>query len=123
LRKAAGHDDPDAQNTLGQMYEGGEGVQQNYNLAAKWYRTAAEHVRDFGGTGQGRNNLGLLYLAGLGVLKDYVQAYLRFSLAEFETNVSYAKAQMTSAQVQEAMRMVAEWRSHHLAQYGCRTPS
>jgi TPR repeat protein len=36
LRKAAGHDDPDAQNTVGQMDEGGEGVQQNYNLAAKW---------------------------------------------------------------------------------------
>jgi TPR repeat protein len=62
LRRAAKHGDPDAQNALGQMYEDGEGVAQNYVVAAQWYRKAAEHVRDFGGAGQGRNNLGLLYM-------------------------------------------------------------
>jgi len=34
---------------LGQMYEDGEGVHQNYVMAAKWYHQAAEHVPDFGG--------------------------------------------------------------------------
>ena len=86
------------------MYEHGEGVPQNYVLAAQWYRKAAEHVPDFGGAGQGRNNLGLLYMDGLGVPKDYVQAYMWFSLTNFETNLSSAKAQMTPAQVLEAER-------------------
>jgi hypothetical protein len=113
LRKAAAHGDPDAQNTLGQMYEDGEGVEQNYALAAKWYLKATEHVPDLGGAGQGRNNLGLLYLDGLGVPKDYVQAYMWFSLANTEENLSYAKAQMTPAQVLEAERMAKEWKSRH----------
>jgi len=38
----------DAQTSLGQMYEDGEGVEQNYALAAEWYRKAAEHVPDLG---------------------------------------------------------------------------
>jgi TPR repeat protein len=95
------------------MYEGGEGVERNYVLAAKWYRKAANHVPDFGGAGQGRNRLGLLYLDGLGVPKDYVQAYMWFSLANVEENLSYAKAQMTPAQILEAERMAAKWERHH----------
>src|SRR2546421_12367026 len=76
FRKAAEQGHPDAQASLGQMYEDGEGVEQNYALAAEWYRKAAEHVPDLGGAGQGRNDLGLLYMQGLGVPKDYVQAYM-----------------------------------------------
>jgi TPR repeat protein len=113
LRKAAANGDPDAQVSLGQMYEGGEGVRQNYKLAAKWYRKAADHVPDLGGAGQGRNNLGLLYLDGLGVPKDYVQAYMWFSLTNFKENLTYAKAQMTPTQILKAERMAAEWKSHH----------
>jgi uncharacterized protein len=95
------------------MYADGEGVPQNYALAANWYRKAAEHLPDFGGAGQGRNNLGLLYMDGLGVQKDYVQAYMWFSLANAETNLSSAKAQMTPTEVLEAERMAAEWKSSH----------
>ena len=113
LRRAEAHGNPDAQVALGQMYEGGEGVPQNYVLAAKWYRKAAEHVPDFGGAGQGRNHLGLLYMQGLGVPKDYVQAYMWFRLTNFETNLSYAKAQMTPAQILQAEQMAAEWKSQH----------
>jgi Sel1 repeat len=112
LRKAAAHGDADAQNVLGQMYEDGEGVQQDYVLAAEWYRKAAEHVPDLGGAGQGRNNLGVLYLHGLGVPKDYVQAYMWFSLTGSEANLSYAKAQMTHAQLLDAKRMATEWKSN-----------
>jgi len=36
----------DAQAGLGQKYEDGEGVEQNYELAAECYRKAAEHVPD-----------------------------------------------------------------------------
>jgi len=95
------------------MYQDGEGVPQNYVQAAKGYRMAAEHVPDFGGAGQGRNNLGLLYLDGLGVPKDYVQAYMWFRLTNSETNLSYAKARMTPAEILEAERMAAEWKASH----------
>jgi len=113
FRKAAAQGDPDAQNALGQMYQDGEGVRQNCADAAKWYRMAAEHVPDFGGAGQGRNNLGLLYLNGDGVPKDYVRAYMWFKLAAHETNLPYAKAEMSPAQIVEAERMVTEWKRSH----------
>ena len=111
--KAAAQGDPDAQNSLGQMYQDGEGVQQNNSEAAKWYRMAAEHVLDFGGAGQGRNNLGLLYLNGDGVPKDLVQAYMWFRLTGPQTNLPYAKAQMTSQQIAQAEHMVAGWKRSH----------
>jgi TPR repeat protein len=113
FRKAAALGDPDAQNSLGQMYQDGEGVQQNCTEAAKWYRMAAEHVPDFGGAGQGRNNLGLLSLDGNGVPKDYVQAYMWFRLTRHQTNLPYAKAQMTPAQIVEAEQMATEWKRSH----------
>jgi TPR repeat protein len=113
FRKASAQGDPDAQDELGQMYQDGEGVQKNCAEAAKWYRRAAEHVPDLGGAGQGRNNLGLLYLNGDGVPKDYVQAYMWFKLTAHETNLSYAKAQMTPAQIVEAERMATEWKRSH----------
>jgi TPR repeat protein len=113
FRRAAAQGDPDAQNSLGQMYADGEGVQRNYTLAAKWYRRAAGHVPDLGGAGQGRNNLGLLYMDGLGVPKDYVRAYMWFRLANFDPNLSYARAKMTRAQILKAEQMATEWRSHH----------
>jgi len=112
-RKAAARGDPDAQNSLGQMYEDGEGVRQNYTLAAKWYRRAAEHVPDLGGAGQGRNSLGLLYLDGRGVPKDYVQAYVWFRLANTDANLSYAKSLMKAAQILAAEQMAAEWERRH----------
>ena len=112
-RKAAAQGDPDAQNSLGQMYEDGEGVPQDYRMAAEWYRKAAEHVPDLGGAGQGRNNLGLLYMQGLGVPKDFVQAYMWFRLANSETNLSEAKSQMNPAQILDAERMATEWKSHN----------
>src|SRR5437763_1149769 len=113
LRRAAEHGNPDAQICLGQMYEDGEGVPQNDVLAAKWYRKAAEHVPDFGGAGQGRNKLGLLYLKGLGVPKDYVQAYFWFSLSPSQANLSYAKAEMSPSQISEAERLVQRWKEQH----------
>jgi TPR repeat protein len=113
LQKSAKQGHPEAQASLGQMYEDGEGVKQNYALAAKWYRKAAEHIPNFGGAGQGRNNLGLLYLNGFGVPKDYVQAYFWFTLANSESNASYAKAYMTQRQIAQAERMANDWKSRH----------
>jgi len=94
------------------MYESGRGVAQNYVTAAEWYRKAGEHVPDLGGAGQGRNNLGLLYLDGLGVPKDYVQAYYVARPGERE-NSTIVEAKMTPAQVSEAQRMVEERKKLH----------
>ena len=113
FRSASAHGDPDAQNALGGMYENGEGVKQDYLRAAYWYRKAAEHIPDRGGAGQGRNNLGRLYMDGLGVPQDNVQAYMWFSLTNSQTNLTEAKARMSSAQVLEAERMAEEWKRHH----------
>lgn len=114
LRRAAEHGDQDAQNSLGEMYEEGEGVPQSGVIAAKWYSKAAEHVPDFGGAGQGRNNLGLLCLdGGRGVPKDVVRAYMWFRLARVEVNLADAKAQMTAAQVREGERMATAWKNSH----------
>jgi TPR repeat protein len=74
---------------------------------------AAEHVPDLGGAGQGRTNLRLLYLNGDGVPRDYVQAYMWFKLTASQTNLPYAKAQMTSEQIEEAERMATEWKRSH----------
>jgi TPR repeat protein len=112
LRKSARQGQPDAQTSLGQMYEQGWGVKQDYRVAAKWYRKAAEHVPDLGGAGQGRNDLGILYEQGLGVSKDFVQAYMWISLANGD--VSFAKDNMTPAQVLDAERMASEWKGRHL---------
>jgi uncharacterized protein len=111
LKKSAKQGHPDAQVSLGQMYEDEEGVKQSYSMAAKWYRKAAEHVPNLGGAGQGRNDLGLLYEQGLGVPRDYLQAYMWLSLAN--GNVSYAKAHMTRAEILDAERMANEWKSRH----------
>ena len=81
-RKSAKRGNADAQNELGRMYEEREGVKQNYFLAARCYRRAAEHVPDLGGAGQGRNNLGMLYL----------QAYMWFSLFGRDPNPNLALA-------------------------------
>ena len=42
-RLAAEHGHVKSQYKLGQIYEGGNGVKQDYAEAAKWYRKAAEH--------------------------------------------------------------------------------
>ena len=41
FRKAAEHGHAQAQFRIGQCYEKGEGVQQDYSKAAEWYRRAA----------------------------------------------------------------------------------
>jgi uncharacterized protein len=113
FKRAAEGDDPDAEVELGDHYQAGDGVEQNYALAAEWYRKAAEHVPNLGGAGQGRNNLGLLYMDGLGVPKDYVQAYMWFSLAGTEADLADVQVEMTPGQILRAQQMADEWKKRH----------
>jgi TPR repeat protein len=112
-RKAAESGEPDAQVVLGKKYEDGDGVEQNYQLAAKWFRKAAEHVPDLGGAGQGRNRLGLLYMEGHGVPRDYAQAYFWFSLNGPGGNADDAKAHLSAKQIKATDRSVEEWNEQH----------
>jgi hypothetical protein len=112
-RKASEGGDPDAQVALGQKYEDGEGVEQNYRLAAEWYRKAGEHVPDLGGAGQGRNRLGLLYMQGLGVPRDYVQAYFWFSLDGEGGNAAAAREHIPPAEIRGVERLINAWKEQH----------
>jgi TPR repeat protein len=106
---AADHGDPDAQLVLGQKYADAEGVEQSYELAAKWFRRAAEHFPDLGGASQGRNRLGKLYMEGLGVPRDYAQAYFWFSLDGEAVTTAHAKAHPSAEQIKATDALVKEW--------------
>jgi uncharacterized protein len=112
-QKAAQGGNPDAQVELGHRYEYGEGIERSFTLAAEWHRRAAEHIPDLGGAGQGRNQLGLLYLQGLGVPQDYVQAYFWFSLNGSDENAADAREHLNPAQLRGVERLIDEWKQQH----------
>jgi TPR repeat protein len=70
-----------AQFNLGLMYDQGQGVQQNYAEAAKWYRLAAAQ-----GNAGAQLNLGLMYDEGHGVHQDYSEAMKWYRLAAAQGN-------------------------------------
>jgi len=69
MRQAAEQGLADAQFSLAWAYDNGDGVPQDYALAARWYRKAAEQ-----GVAGPQNNLAVMYADGRGVLQDYDQA-------------------------------------------------
>ena len=60
---------PDAQYSLGVMYNNGRGVPRSYPEAAKWFRRAAEQ-----GQAGAQYDLGVLYAKGQGVPEDSAEA-------------------------------------------------
>lgn len=58
------------------MYAEGKGVEQNYLIAADWYRRAAAQ-----GNTDAQHNLGILYRDGLGFKKDLAEAQKWFNLS------------------------------------------
>ena len=103
-----------AQTLLGFMYATGEGVPQNFDAAAYWYRHAAEQ-----GDPTGQSLLGLIYDKGQGVPLDEVAAYKWLDLAaaragkrerEYYVHLRDAVAgKMTTGQLAEAQRLAYEW--------------
>ena len=57
------------QFNLGEMYEGGLGIRQDYAEAVKWYRKATEQ-----GYALAQHNLGHMYGEGEGVPQNYAEA-------------------------------------------------
>jgi TPR repeat protein len=62
---------------------------------------------------KGRNRLGLLYMQGLGVPQDYVQAYFWFSLDGEEGNAADAREHLTPTQIRGVERLIDEWEQQH----------
>ena len=69
IRERANAGNAQAQNLLGNMYELGKNVSQDYTTARGWYEKAAAQ-----GFVMAQNNLGLLYQNGQGVPQDYATA-------------------------------------------------
>ena len=65
LRAWAEQGDAGAQNELGERYETGRGVGQDYEVAVSWFRLAADQ-----GDARGQGNLGAMYFNGTGVPRD-----------------------------------------------------
>ncbi|MBR4695960.1 MAG: SEL1-like repeat protein, partial [Selenomonadaceae bacterium] len=56
FRKAAEAGSAEAMNKVGEMYEGGDGIEQDYKEAMKWFRKAAE-----AGSAEAMNKVGEMY--------------------------------------------------------------
>jgi TPR repeat protein len=52
-------------------------------------------------------------MEGLGVPKDYVQAYMWFSLAGADQNIAFAPDKLTPAQILRAQQMTEDWKKQH----------
>ena len=76
LTRQAQSGDAAAQNILGEMYEYGEGVRQDYQKAVEWYTKAANQ-----GLADAQYNLGALYYKGLGVPQNKSTAKRYFDQA------------------------------------------
>ena len=77
LKALAERGDTFAQVTLGAMYERGEGVPQDFQVAFKWHLLAAER-----GDSRAQYNIGFMYVKGLGVPHDYIRAYAWLHIAQ-----------------------------------------
>jgi TPR repeat protein len=113
--KAALQGLPEAQVMLGQLYENGDGVPQDYAKAATLYRTACEHRPDYEGSAgrMGCNGLGLLYSRGDGVKQSKVEAYKFFKLGLVSENIDSVKREMTKTEIAEAERQIELWITAH----------
>ena len=101
---------PDAQLSLGLMYNRGDGnVRQDYAEAAKLYGAAAEK-----GNINALANLAIMHLNGTGVPQNYINGYALSSLAakygntEAKANMEIAAKKMTPAQIKEALKLAEE---------------
>lgn len=79
--KAARNGDAYAQFLIGKCFHKGDGVDQNYDLAAFWFRKSADQGNAFS-----QFALGLYYGQGWGVTQDYKQEVYWFSKAAEQDN-------------------------------------
>lgn len=83
LQSQAKTGDPVAQLKLARAYGRGDGIPQDEDLAAQWYRKAAEQ-----GNAEAQDSLGQFYLTGQGVEQNKQQAVEWFRKSAHQGNVS-----------------------------------
>jgi len=104
-----------AQYYMGMMYMKGQGVEQDYKNAGKWFRKASEKSIP-----QAQYKLGELYFKGRGVPKDYEFAYVWFSTGAAHNHqlsvkaVNKAKKKLSEEELKEADKLIAKY----VKQYG-----
>ncbi|MGQ0658272.1 MAG: tetratricopeptide repeat protein [Chromatiales bacterium] len=99
-------DHPYAQRFLAEMYAKGQGVEQNYPQAVKWYRGAAEK-----GVDAAQYKLGLMYRDGQGVPQDMEYAYAWLSVAAKQGNrfaptaLASVEGQLSAEEMSQARKL------------------
>jgi hypothetical protein len=114
LRRLAAQGDPVAEFALGRHYATGDGVEQDYSQAGRWFTLAAEQ-----GHVLAQETLGAYYWAGRGVQQDLVKAYFWSVLAQAggdessKYRVSILASRMTRSQVLAAQQEANQWLRQH----------
>lgn len=99
-----------AQYYLGMMYLNGQGVDQSYKDAGKWFLKAAEQ-----GIPQAQYKLGMLYFKGQGLPLDFVRAYAWFRAGASHNHklsieaLPKAKAKLSADELKDAERLAAKY--------------
>lgn len=99
-----------AQYWLGVMHLKGQGVEQDYDEAGKWFRKAAEQSIP-----QAQYKLGKLYSDGTGVPQDNEFAYVWYSVAaahQHKKSMNAAeeiKSQLSDEEMKEAGKLIPEY--------------
>ena len=92
------------------MYDQGEGVENNYKEALKWYELAAEN-----GNRDAPNNIGVLYMTGLGTPRDFAMAHKWFTVAGSrdagaKSNKKFIEKRLTPEQIEESKQFAEDWK-------------
>lgn len=110
IQKSAEQGDAEAQGLLGIKYSLGDGVPQDDQQAAAWYRKAAEQ-----GNAKAQCRLGIMYSFGRGVPQSYSLAYSWLSVATALGDSNCAKGrdmlaeQLTPSQLAAAQEKAANY--------------
>ena len=102
----AKQEDTYSQVNLGFLYQYGEGVEQSYSEALKWYRKAADQ-----GNAKAQFNLGVMYAKGRGLPENYVEAHrwtshaADFGHQQARKNLKIIKGWMTPGQIAEVQQL------------------
>jgi TPR repeat protein len=83
FKSSASQGDSAAQYNVGQMYDKGNGVEQNFAETFKWFRMAAIQ-----GNVEAQFNIGQMYGSAQGVMRDYAEAVKWYQVAASQGNVS-----------------------------------
>ena len=103
-----------AQTGLGFLFHKGLGVTQDDLEAASWFEKAASK-----GQAEAQLLLGTLYFFGEGVQQSYVIAFAWCEVAQSNGQSDALECRdaalehMTSAEREQAFRLVTEWQAHH----------